>query len=113
MACETLYRVKNVLSDGRGVYVSKRGMIHLMTRRQAELYQRMREENADPKRDPGVYARDLGMYGNRSLFLDSLSSFVMVAATTIEPETVPVSGEAFILGGVPAITVEAYRDERP
>lgn len=112
MKPETLYRVAFLLGDGRKVYVSKRGLLHLMSHRQAVLTADLNESNR-ARPDPGVYARDLSFYGNRSLFLDSGVPFVAVVRAEVEPADGPVDPGARVLGDVPASEVGAYEDRLP
>lgn len=109
---ERLFRVYHRLADGRVVYFSKRGMIHLMTRAEAEAAVEMSRRNRDPAGNPGVYGVGLDIYGSRSLFLESLSPFVAVEGTAIEPAAMPIDPAAFILGPVPATRAGTYARAR-
>jgi hypothetical protein len=97
-----LFRIVNRLADGRTVYFSKRGMVHLMSREEAEQAVVMLLSNRDPAKDPSVYATDLSMFGNRSLFLGALLPFVMIRDSFVEPASAPIDPAAFVLGAVPA-----------
>jgi hypothetical protein len=98
--------VLNVLEDGRKVYVSKRGQVHLMTRRSAEEMVEIRKRFAGSM----VYTSDLGFYGDRSIFIESQTPVVAVVLTVPEPASHPVDREAVILGGERAADVGCYLD---
>jgi hypothetical protein len=109
-----LFRIANRLADGRTVYFSKRGKVHMMSRMEAEQAVAMAVNNRDPAKDPSVYAADLSMYGNRSLFLGALLPFVMVRGTSMESASAPIDPAAFVLGAVPAAEAGTYsKDQRP
>jgi hypothetical protein len=99
--------VLNVLEDGRKVYVSKRGQVHLMTRRSAEEMVEIRKRFAGSM----VYTSDLGFYGDRRIFAESQTPVVAVVLTVPEPAGHPVDREAVIMGGQRAAEVGCYLDE--
>jgi hypothetical protein len=103
-----LYRVYSLTADGRKVYLSKRGLIHLLSRGDAETAVRLAKSAHDVMVDELVYTLDLGWYLNRSLCLESLSPFVRVVDTVMEPADTPVDPAAFVLGGRPASEVGTH-----
>lgn len=108
-----LYRVANLLADGRKVYVSKRGLVHLMSEDEMALYmQLLANQRASVRNDPGVYLVNLSMYGPRSLFLETLSPFVMIDRAVTESADTPIDGRAFVLGGVPATAAGTFCKHR-
>jgi hypothetical protein len=96
------WRMFNVLADGRRVYVSKRGKVHLVSKAAAENWMAMSMANRC-ERGPIkklVYAKDLGSYGNLTLYLESLTPYVATANSGIESESAPIDPGAYVLGGI-------------
>ncbi len=107
---EKRYRVAHVLEDGRRVYLSTRGKIVVMPRREAEFWVQVANAVHTVEIDEMVYSADLLFYDRRSFFLERLLPFVRVVSSTIEPADVFPSENSLIIGGIRASeAAEQYR----
>jgi hypothetical protein len=101
-----LFRVVNMLEDGRKLYLSTHGKVLVMPADEADFWINVARRVHGITIDEMVYSKDLQFYDHRSYFLERLEPFVRVVRTMPERADVPVDPEAFIIGGVLAIQVD-------
>jgi hypothetical protein len=101
-----LFRVLNILEDGRKLYLSTEGKVLVMPRREADFWTAVARRVHSITIDEMVYSKDLQFYDHRSSFLDRLEPFVRVVKTMPEQANVAVDPEAFIIGGILATNVD-------
>lgn len=101
MSDDPLYRLYMTLADGRRVYYSRGGRVHLLcdTHAHQAIDLHATGIHSIERDDPMVFAADLGMYAPRSHFLDALTPFVMVVGMVVESARRPIDRAAFVLGG--------------
>jgi hypothetical protein len=93
-----LFRVKFVLEDGRKVYMSKRGLVHLQDQAGVAQVLKLREPRPG-QAHRAAYTADLSAYGSMSVFEPRGIPLVSIVLTVPEPADSPIDPEAFVLGG--------------
>lgn len=91
-----LFRIKFILEDGRKVYMSKRGLVHLQDQRGVDMVLKLRW---GPGSETMAYTADLSTYGSRSLYEPQGIKMVGIVLAVSESADDPIDPEAFVLGG--------------
>ena len=86
------FRVKFVLEDGRFVYPTDKGRVHVAPRDQlaTQLPTMIRDM---------AYTADLGMFGPAAMFERAGKPFVRIRDAVFEDAESPIDTTAFVLGG--------------
>jgi hypothetical protein len=101
-----LFRVVNILEDGRRLYLSTRGKVLVMPKADADFWVNVARRIHGITIDEMVYSTDLQFYDHRSYFLERLEPFVRVVKTAAERADAAIDPEAFIIGGIFAARVD-------